>query len=60
MQTVRPVKRNIFQELDLSGNKFCEIGGEWLGQGIAANEALEYLNLSWNHLRMKVRWDFSQ
>ncbi|XP_062824410.1 leucine-rich repeat-containing protein 74A isoform X3 [Anolis carolinensis] len=40
-------------ELDLSHNEFFEKAGEQLGQMLANNEALEVLNLSWNHLRMK-------
>ena len=47
------------KELNLSGNAFCEVGGEWLGQAIASNEAIKRLNLSWNHLRRKVKLGFN-
>uniref|UniRef100_A0A3Q3E098 Leucine rich repeat containing 74A n=1 Tax=Labrus bergylta TaxID=56723 RepID=A0A3Q3E098_9LABR len=40
------------KELDLSHNAFCGKGGEHLGQ-LLNNEGLEFLDLSWNHLRMK-------
>lgn len=44
----------IYQSLNLSGNEFSEKGGEYLGKGLAMNESIEELDLSWNHLRGKV------
>uniref|UniRef100_A0A8C9SD67 Leucine rich repeat containing 74A n=1 Tax=Scleropages formosus TaxID=113540 RepID=A0A8C9SD67_SCLFO len=41
------------KELDLSHNRFCGRGGEYLSQMLANNEGLETVDLSWNHLRMK-------
>lgn len=39
--------------LDLSHNSLDEQAGLHLGPAIAANEWLDSLNLSWNHLRHK-------
>uniref|UniRef100_A0A3B3YIQ6 EF-hand domain-containing protein n=1 Tax=Poecilia mexicana TaxID=48701 RepID=A0A3B3YIQ6_9TELE len=46
------------KDLDLSHNKFCGKGGEYLGQ-LLNNEGVEVLDLSWNHLRMKGAVAFS-
>ena len=39
--------------LDLSHNSLDEQAGVHLGPAIAANDCLDTLNLSWNHLRHK-------
>ena len=41
------------KSLDLSHNSLDEQAGLHLGPAIAANEWLDSLNLSWNHLRHK-------
>ncbi|NXX92537.1 LR74A protein, partial [Centropus bengalensis] len=41
------------KELDLSHNEFSEKGGQFLGQMIDINTALEILDLSWNYLKRK-------
>ena len=46
-------KNTSLKYLDLSHNSLDEQAGLHLGPAIAANEWLDSLNLSWNHLRHK-------
>ena len=46
-------KNSVLQKLYLRHNHFESVAAAWFRDGLAINESLRVLDLSWNHLRLR-------